>query len=450
MTTLLFKNPILVNEGEQFRSDLLVKDGRIAQIAPSISAPQDAQIIDAEKYYLLPGMIDDQVHFREPGLTHKGEIATESKAALAGGITSYMEMPNVSPPTTTRAALEQKYALAAQNSFANYAFYLGATNDNLDEIKQLGPNAACGIKIFMGSSTGNMLVDDEKALEAIFANCPHLLATHCEDTPTIAQQEALFRAQYGEQVPMHEHASIRSAAACLKSSQSAVKLAQKHGTRLHVLHLSTEEELALFTKATTLAELAKKQITAEACIHHLFFNRDDYARLGSQIKCNPAIKEKSHQQALIQAVLDGVIDVIATDHAPHTWQEKQNSYFSAPSGLPLVQHALQAALEFYHDTVFSLPLIVQKTAHAPALRYQISERGFLREGYFADLVLVDLDNSQLITPDNILYKCGWSPFNGYRFRSRIHMTVLNGQIAFEQGSVSPQRLARRLDFCHSH
>ncbi|MGL5291365.1 MAG: dihydroorotase [Vibrionaceae bacterium] len=449
MTTLLFKNPILVNEGQQFRSDLLVKNGRIAQIAPSISAPQDAQIIDAQRYYLLPGMIDDQVHFREPGLTHKGEIASESKAALAGGITSYMEMPNVSPPTTTRAALEQKYALAAQKSFANYAFYLGATHDNLDELQQLKANGACGIKIFMGSSTGNMLVDDEKVLETIFASCPHLIATHCEDTPTIAQQEALFRAQYGEQVPMHEHATIRSSAACLKSSQFAVKLAQKHGTRLHVLHISTQDELSLFSKANSLAELAKKQITAEACIHHLFFNRDDHARLGSQIKCNPAIKDKSHQQALIQAVLDGNIDIIATDHAPHTWQEKQNSYFNAPSGLPLVQHALQAALEFYHDAIFSLPLIVQKTAHAPALRYQIRERGFLREGYFADLVLVDLAHAQLITPENILYKCGWSPFNGYRFRSCIHMTVLNGQIAFEQGTVSPQKFARRLEFDHS-
>ncbi len=446
MSILLFKNATIVNEDKIFTSDLLVKSGRIKKIADKIEAPQDAKIIDATGKHLLPGMIDDQVHFREPGLTHKGEIATESKAAIAGGITTYMEMPNVNPQTTTLEALEEKYTRAAEKSYANYAFYLGATNDNIDEIRKLDPNQACGIKIFMGASTGNMLVDNEETLAQIFADSPVLIATHCEDTPMISQLEDIYREKYGDDVPMHLHSLIRSREACLKSSQLAVNLAKQHGARLHVLHLTTQDELYQFEPAKTLDELAKKQITAEACVHHLFFNRDDYERLGTQIKCNPAIKEESDQKALIQAVKDGVIDIIATDHAPHTWDEKQSSYFNTPSGLPLVQHALQSVLELYHRGIFDLPLVVQKTAHAPAIRYQIKERGFIREGYHADLVLVDMASPIQVTDENTYYKCQWSPFKGHTFGSRIDMTVLNGEIAYENGEFNAKRFAQRLAF----
>ncbi len=446
MSTLLLKNATLVNEGAVFQSDLLIKQTRIHKIASHIEAPANAKIIDAGGKYLLPGMIDDQVHFREPGLTHKGDITSESKAAIAGGITSFMEMPNVNPQTTTLSALEDKYALASEKSYANYAFYLGATNDNIEQIRQLDPNQACGVKVFMGASTGNMLVDDESILEQIFKESPVLIATHCEDTPMISELESIYRNKYGKNVPIQEHSRIRSRYACLKSSQLAIKLAKVHGTRLHVLHLTTEDELYQFEAAKTLEELANKQITAEVCVHHLFFNRQDYEQKGAQIKCNPAIKEASDQMALIQAVKEGVIDIIATDHAPHTWEEKQTSYFNAPSGLPLVQHALQTALEFYHRGLFDLPLIVQKTAHAPALRYQIKERGFIREGYYADLVLVELNATQCVTKENIFYKCAWSPFEGHLFGSRIEMTILNGQIAFENGKHTQTRFAKRLTF----
>ena len=446
MSTLLFKQASLVNEGQCIISDLLVKNGRIAKIASEIEVSNDMQVIDAKGKHLIPGMIDDQVHFRDPGLTHKGDLTSESKAAIAGGVTSFMEMPNVSPQTTTIEALEEKYTRAAEKSFANYAFYLGATNDNLAEIKKLKPNQACGVKVFMGASTGNMLVDDENTLSRIFAESPVLVATHCEDTPTIAALEQKYREQYGENIPMYEHPNIRSAEACLTSSHLAVKLAKKHGTRLHVLHLTTAEELSQFVPATTLEELAQKKITAEVCVHHMYFNSDDYARLGSQIKCNPAVKEARHQQALIQAVKDGIIDIIATDHAPHTWEEKQQNYFNAPSGLPLVQHALQSTLEFYHKGVFDLPLIVQKTAHAPAIRYQVKDRGFLREGYYADLVLVDLNRKQKVAKDNIFYKCAWSPFEGVEFSSTILMTILNGEVAFDNGTHSQKSSAMRIEF----
>lgn len=446
MTLLLIKNATIVNENQIFQSDLLIENGRIAKIDNQIKAPKHAQIIDATDKYLLPGMIDDQVHFREPGLTHKGEIATESMAAIAGGITSYMEMPNVNPQTTTIDALEEKYRLAATKSVANYAFYLGATNDNIEEIRKLSPNQACGVKIFMGASTGNMLVDNPATLAQIFADSPVLIATHCENTPIIAELEEIYREKYGDDIPMHEHARIRSSEACLKSSQLAVKLAKQHGTRLHVLHLTTADELYQFEPAKTLEALANKQITAEVCVHHLFFNRDDYARLGSQIKCNPAIKEEAHQLALIQAVKDGIIDIIATDHAPHTREEKQQSYFNAPSGLPLVQHALQSALEFYHRGIFSLELVVQKTAHAPAVRFQIKDRGFIREGYYADLVLVNINKPVTVTKDTLFYKCGWSPFEGHTFGSSIDMTIVNGEIAYNNGVHSQARFAQRIKF----
>ncbi|OOF24613.1 dihydroorotase [Salinivibrio sp. IB574] len=451
MTTLLFKNASVVNEGQVVETDVLVENGRISQIARDISAPAaaDCRVIDASGKHLLPGMIDDQVHFREPGFPKKGTIATESKAAVAGGITTYMEMPNVNPPTTTLDALEEKYQRASQSSHANYAFYLGATNDNIDEIRRLDPNSACGVKVFMGASTGNMLVNDPDTLDAIFADCPTLIATHCEDTPMITELENIYREKYGEDVPIDAHAHIRSKEACLKSSQLAVNLAKKHGTRLHVLHLTTEDELYQFEPAKTLEALQQKQITAEACVHHLFFNRDDYATKGTLIKCNPAVKEAHHQQALIKAVKDGVIDVIATDHAPHTFEEKQNSYFKAPAGLPLVQHALQVALEFYHRGIFDLPLVVQKVSHAPAVRYQVKERGFIREGYWADLVLVDLNQTQTVGKDNLFYQCQWSPFDGHTFGSSIDMTIVNGQVAFEHGQHSDERYATRLEFDRS-
>ncbi|PCS22991.1 dihydroorotase [Candidatus Enterovibrio escicola] len=446
MCILLFKNSTIVNENQIFESDLLVENGRITKIEKDIEVPADCRVIDAKDKYLLPGMIDDQVHFREPGLTHKGEIATESKAAIAGGITTYMEMPNVNPPTTTLEALEDKYQRATEKSYANYSFYLGATNDNIEEISKLDPNQASGVKVFMGASTGNMLVDSEEVLAKIFANCPVLIATHCEDPQMITELEDIYRKKYGEDVPMQEHASIRSAEACMRSSQLAVTLAKKYGTSLHLLHLTTANELYQFESVKTLKALANKKITAEVCVHHLFFNSNDYERLGSQIKCNPAIKDESHQKALIQAVKDGIIDIIATDHAPHTWEEKQNTYFKVPSGMPLVQHGLQSALEFYHRGIFDLELVVQKTAHAPAVRYQVKDRGFIREGYWADLVLIDFNKSETVSKDNIFYKCSWSPFEGHTFGTSIDMTLINGNIAFEDGQHRKERYAQRIEF----
>ncbi|WP_341501186.1 dihydroorotase [Gallaecimonas sp. GXIMD4217] len=445
MSRTLIKNALLINEGKRFESDLLIKDGRIDTIARDISA-EGATVVDAAGRYLMPGMIDDQVHFREPGLTHKGNIASESQAAAAGGVTSFMEMPNVNPQTTTLEVLEAKYELARGRSAANYSFYMGSTNDNLDEIRRLPANDVCGVKIFMGASTGNMLVDDEQVLEQIFADCPTLIATHCEDTPMIQALEDQARARYGEDVPMVEHARIRSREACYKSSSMAVGLAKRFGSRLHVLHITTKDELALFEAAPTLADLAKKQITAEACVHHLFFNAGDYERLGAQIKCNPSVKEAEDQAALLQAVKDGVIDIIATDHAPHTWEEKQNPYFKAPSGVPLVQHAVQTTLELVKQGHFSLELAVQKLSHAVAERYQLEGRGYLREGYFADLVLVDPNQPQLITKDNIRYHCNWSPFDGFNFSHSIAGTWVNGQHVFDGAELLRVDAGQRLRF----
>lgn len=446
MNKLLIKNATLVNEDNIFSADLLIQDDRIAKIAPAIPTEGVTQVLDAEGRYLIPGMIDDQVHFREPGLTHKGTIASESRAAVAGGTTSFMEMPNTTPQTTTLQALEDKYALAARHSLANFSFYFGATNDNLEEIKRLDRNQTCGIKVFMGASTGNMLVDDSNTLAAIFRESPMLIATHCENTPMIQAAEAAARARFGEDVPAREHAHIRSAEACYASSSLAVELAKRHGAKLHVLHITTAKELSLFTASQSLSELRTKNITAEACVHHLFFNEADYDRLGHQIKCNPSVKSAADQQALLAAVRSGVIDIIATDHAPHTWEEKQNSYFKAPSGLPLCQHALLSLLEHYHNGVLSLETIVKRTSHAVAERYQIKERGYLREGYFADLVLLDIDQPFEVSKENILYQCGWSPFEGYRFRSRIHSTLVNGQILYQNGQVGSQLAGRRLQF----
>lgn len=442
MTDVLITNARLVNEGAITEADLLVRGGRIERIGGAIAAPAGARVIDAEGRHLLPGMIDDQVHFREPGLTHKADIAHESRAAVAGGITSFMEMPNVDPPTIDAAALATKKAIAARSSAANYGFYLGATNTNIEAIRALDPREACGIKVFMGASTGNMLVDDDNALHAIFAAAPVPIITHCEDTPTIQANEAAARARFGEDVPMREHGNIRSAEACYKSSSKAVALAREHGTQLHVIHLTTARELALFEPGP----VAGKQITTEACVHHLWFDEGDYDALGSLIKCNPAIKTAADREALLAAVVEDRIDVIATDHAPHLLAEKEAPYFQAPAGLPLVQHALLSVLEHYHRGLFSLELIARKTAHAVADRFQVRERGYLREGYWADLVLVDLERPTEVDRWPLLAKCGWSPFAGLTFGSSIAATLVSGQLAYHDGKVSPDLIGQALAF----
>jgi len=438
----LIVNAQLVNEGRCFDGDLRIRDGRIDSIGSGLQPRAGEIVVDARGRWLLPGMIDDQVHFREPGLTHKGDIATESAAAAAGGITSWMEMPNTRPPALDRDSLEFKYGLAAGRSTGNYAFHMGASNDNLEELRRLDPRSAPGIKVFMGASTGNMLVDDPATLEGIFRDAPTVVITHCEDTPTIAANEAALRAELGEQVPVDRHPDIRSREACMRSTQLAIELARRHGTRLHVLHISTADELALFTPGP----LQGKRITAETCVHFLQFDRHDYATLGNLIKCNPAIKEPEDRQALIAALTDDRIDVLATDHAPHTLEEKQLPYLQAPSGLPLVQYALVSALELVHDGRLALPQLVQKFAHAPAQLFDVGERGFLREGFHADLVLVDPDRPFRVERADVLSKCGWSPFEGRRFRSRVHTTWVNGVPVWQEGALTGARPGRRLEF----
>ncbi len=438
---ILIKNASMVNDGRILDGDLLIRRGRIEQIAAEISVPENARVLDAEGRTLIPGMIDDQVHFREPGATHKGDMQSESRAAVAGGITSFMDMPNTNPQTTTRAALEDKYLIAEDRSSANYAFYLGATNDNVEEIAALDPKQACGVKVFMGASTGNMLVNNEKALEAIFKEAPILVATHCEDTPTIQHLEAVYREKYGEDVPVSCHPEIRSAEACYLSSSMAVGLAKRYGTRLHVLHLTTAREMELFEPGP----LDNKMITAEACVHHLYFDDRDYENKGSFIKCNPAVKSKADRDAIRKALVEDRIDVVATDHAPHTLEEKLDSYFKAPAGLPLVQWALPMMFELYHERLISLEQLVEKTSHGPARLFNVSERGYLREGYWADLTLVDLNDPHRVERGDVLYKCGWSPMEGERLRSRITATFVNGQIAYRDGrgvntAVTGQRL----------
>lgn len=442
MKSILITNARIVNEGRSQSLDVYIRNGRIAQLDADLGWRTADTVIDASGKVLLPGMIDDQVHFRDPGLTHKADMRTESRAALAGGITSFMDMPNTRPQTVTLQALEQKYAQAAQKSMANYAFYLGATNDNLDVIRALDPAATCGIKVFMGASTGNMLVDDPEILEQIFIHAPTLIATHCEDTPMISANERRYREKYGDDVPVRYHPRIRSAEACYKSSSFAVELAREHDTRLHVLHLSTAGELELFSTEP----LDRKRITAEACVHHLYFDEGAYEEKGMLIKCNPAIKTRQDREALIQAVREGRIDVIGTDHAPHTKEEKDNTYFKAPSGLPLVQHALPALLELFHDDRLSLESIVEKTSHAVARCFGIKGRGYIREGYWADLVLVDLDEAFTVNRQDVLYKCGWSPFEGIRFRSRVDTVLVSGQVAYQQGSFIENVKGRRLEF----
>lgn len=442
MSTLLILNAQLVNEGRIFEADVFVKAGFIDQIGGDLSGKTADQIIDASGLHLLPGVIDDQVHFREPGLTHKATIATEARAAVAGGVTSFMEMPNTVPNALTQELLEDKYQIAARTSLANYSFYMGASNDNLDEVLRTDPASVCGVKIFMGSSTGNMLVDNPGTLENLFSQVPMLIATHCEDEATIRANAETYRQRYGDDPPARIHPEIRSVEACLKSSSFAVELARKHNTRLHILHISTAEETALFPPGP----VRDKRITAEVCVHHLWFEATDYERLGNQIKCNPAIKETRHREALLRALLDDRLDVIATDHAPHTWAEKQQPYWSAPSGLPLVQHPLLLMLEFYQQGKLSLQKVVEKMAHAPADCFQIDRRGYLREGYWADLVLVDLAAKTTVSKKNIEYQCGWSPLEGQTFRSAVTHTVVSGHLAYARGNFDESRKGQRLGF----
>ena len=432
MHDLLITNAKLVNEHVVSQQDVLIANKRIVQIDKDLQHKEAKRVVDAEGKFLIPGMIDDQVHFREPGLTHKADIATESHAAIAGGITSFMDMPNVKPPTLSLELLQQKYQAAQQRAQANYAFYLGASNDNLEVIKSLPKDLACGIKVFMGASTGNMLVDNDEVLEGIFKHASVPIITHCEDSPLIEKNLKKFQQQYGDDIPIEYHPIIRSEEACYKSSLKAVNLAKKHDTQLHVLHLSTAKELALFTKG----EVQNKSITAEVCVHYLFFNAADYAEKGALIKCNPAIKTLQDQQGLLQGVNEDQIDIIATDHAPHLLEEKRGNYLTSPAGLPLVQHALLSVLEHYHDNIFSIEKIVEKTSHNVANRFAVVDRGFIREGYFADLALIDVDKAFTVSSDNILYKCGWSPFDGYTFRSAIDATILNGQVVYEKGKFS--------------
>jgi dihydroorotase len=444
MQKTLIQNALIVNEGKTFRGSVLLEKGYIAAISEdaSIHAP-DAVLIDAQGKHLFPGVIDDQVHFREPGLTHKADIHSEAKAAVAGGITSFMEMPNTIPNTLTQVLLEEKYKRAAETSLANYSFFMGASNNNLAEVLATDPHKVCGVKIFMGSSTGNMLVNNREALEAIFKNCKMLIAVHCEDEETIQINTAKFRAEYGENVPPAAHPLIRSAEACYKSSSLAVELAKKYNTRLHILHISTERELALFSNAVPSGQ---KRITAEACIHHLWFSDEDYAKMGNLIKWNPAVKTKKDREAILQAVLDNRIDVIATDHAPHTLEEKQNSYFKAPSGGPLVQHALVAMLELHKQRKIPLERIPEKMSHALAECFKIEKRGYIRKGYYADLVLADLQAPWTVDRSNLYYKCGWSPFEGTRFSSRIINTWVNGHLAYSEGRFDESIKGERLLF----
>lgn len=442
MSKLLLTNARLVNEGEIRDVDVLLDGERIERIDASIAAPEAASIIDLNGKYLLPGMIDDQVHFREPGMTHKGDLATESAAAVAGGITSFMDMPNVNPQTTTRTALRDKYGIAENRCTANYGFFLGATNGNIEEIKALQVGEAAGIKAFMGASTGDMLVDSLDALELLFEHAPTIVLTHCEDSPMIWRNEAAAREKFGDDVPFGEHPAIRSAEACFKSSSFAVDLANRHDALLHVLHLTTAMEMGLFSAA----HRSEKRVTAEVCVHHLWFDESSYDSLGARIKCNPAIKSAADRAALIAALNGGRIDVIATDHAPHTVAEKANKYFTAPAGLPLVQHALLTLFDLAAQGQIDVELIVDRVCHAPADIFGVQDRGYVREGLYADLVIVDPDNPYRVTASNLLAKCQWSPFEGHEFSASIDTTIVNGKVAYRDGSITGVVAGQKLEF----
>lgn len=441
MNSTRITNAKIVNEGKVFEGEVLIKGNFIEKIDTQINSP--APVIDAKGNFLIPGVIDDQVHFREPGLTHKATIYTESRAAVAGGVTSFMEMPNTVPPVFTQVLLEEKYQIASRTSLANYSFFIGAANDNLEEVLKTNIKNVCGLKIFMGSSTGNLLVDDPKTLEGFFSKFPSLIATHCEDEPTIRKNTIEFKERYGEDMPISYHALIRDAEACYKSSSFAVDLAKKHGTKLHILHISSARETFLFDNSIPLE---KKKITAEACVHHLWFNDTDYERLGTLIKWNPAVKTKDDQKQILQAVLDNHIDVIATDHAPHTLEEKRNKYFQAPSGGPLIQHSLVAMMEFVHQNKMTIETLVQKMCHNPAILFEIEKRGFIREGYFADLVILNPNQPWQVKKENILAKCGWSPFEGNSFKSSVTHTWVSGHLAYSNGQLHEGKPGERLTF----
>lgn len=444
MRTVLIKNAQIVNEGTITSGDVLIEADRIAEIAPSISVKNaDTKVIDADGFYLIPGMIDDQVHFREPGLTHKATIKTESRAAVAGGITSFIEMPNTVPQATTIDLLEEKFAIAAKDAHANYSFMFGGTNDNLSEILKVDKTKVAGLKLFLGSSTGNMLVDNPKVLEEIFSKTDLLISTHCEDEATIKKNLEQAIAIYGDDIPMEKHPEIRSEQACYISSSQAIALAKKTGARLHVFHLSTAKETKLFDKKKPLKD---KKITAEVCVHHLWFTSEDYASKGTKIKWNPAVKTKKDREGLWKALNEGRIDVIATDHAPHTLEEKDNVYTKAPSGGPLVQHALEALFEMHRKGYITVEKLVEKIAHNPAILFEIKDRGYIREGYKADLVLINPNAPWTVTKENIAYKCGWSPFEGTTFRARVTHTFVNGHLAYENGKIAKATNGERLTF----
>lgn len=442
MSKIVIKNGLIINEGQQLYRDLLIEHGKICQIAKSIDA-SEAREINAKGLLILPGIIDDQVHFRDPGLTQKASIATESKAAIAGGVTSYLEMPNTKPQTTTHEALDNKLAKAAKDSWANYGFYFGATNENLETLRTLDTKKACGVKVFMGSSTGNMLVDDEETLAAIFSESPLLIATHCEDEETIQANTKYYREKYDESIPFHFHPIIRSHKACYLSTQKAVSLAQKYNARLHILHLSTADELPLFTPGQ---DITKKKITAEVCVHHLWFDDKDYDHKGALIKWNPAVKSAKDKEALREGLKTHHLDIVATDHAPHLLSEKQNTYFNAPSGGPLVQHSLLAMLELWKKGVFTLELLVEKMCHNPAKLFDIDKRGFIREGYHADLVLVNPTQKYVVDENPIHYKCNWTPFSGEAFSTNIETTIINGEVAYHKGEFAPVSYAKALEY----
>ncbi|OHX65743.1 dihydroorotase [Flammeovirga pacifica] len=442
MSKILIKNAQMVNEGQIKQTDVLINEGKIEKIAASISHNGE-KLIDANGKYLLPGLIDDQVHFREPGLTQKANIQTESRAAVAGGVTSFMEMPNTKPPTTTIEKLEEKYAIAKETSLANYSFYIGASNDNLEEVLKADPKNVCGIKVFMGSSTGNMLVDNEETLANLFQKAQMIIASHCEDDPMIAENLEKYIEKYGEDIPMECHPEIRSAEACYSSSSKAVALARKHGARLHILHISTAKELELFDNDIPLKD---KKITSEACVHHMWFSDEDYKKKGAFIKWNPAVKTKADGEGVLAGVLNDKIDVIATDHAPHTLEEKSNKYNSAPSGGPLVQHSLQVLFDFHKQGKISLEKIVEKACHNPAILFDVEKRGYIKEGYWADLVLVDPNQSHEVNKESLHYKCGWSPFEGHTFSSSITHTIVSGHLAFENGQFNDSVKGQRLTF----
>ncbi len=441
MESTFIRNARIVNRGRIVEGDLLIKGSRIEKIGGIIAG--NGKEWDISGRLLIPGIIDDQVHFREPGLTHKADIGSESRAAIAGGVTSYMEMPNTQPPSVTLELLEEKYAIAARSSFANYSFYIGASNDNLEEVLKTPIKDVCGIKVFMGSSTGNMLVDDRKTLEALFRDAPTLIATHCESEEIIRQNIDYYKNKFKQGVGAAFHPLIRNEDACYTSSSQAVMLAKKYNTRLHVLHISTAREITLFRHD---APLDQKQITAEACVHHLYFSQKDYDQWGNKIKCNPAIKSETDRKAIFNAVLNGDIDVIATDHAPHTLEEKEQHYYEAPSGLPLIQHGLNMMMNFYHQKLISIPKIVEMMCHNPAILFKVRDRGFIEEGYYADLVVVDPETQWTVLPENILYKCGWSPLEGVQMKGKVTQTFVNGVLVYDNGHFAPPGAAMRLHF----